>query len=264
MPVDRSHPEAGVVLHRLWSEVDWVGAGIASTCLALFSYVLAMVTADLSNIRRPATVAALVISILLAPIFVLWMRHREQNHERALISNSLWRSRSFAAICIMLLSSYAVEDAIELLCSLYFQNVQSNSSLQSSFRLLPICVMVSLLSLTTGLFIHRISAIHLVLVTSLLSAATPLLMALTKPEWPYWYTEFPSQVLMPVNIDVLYTVGILLTSEIFPKTLRRWRQVSLTQLASSAFPPAWPLWEWFPGLPRTIPASNQRTLLQHS
>ena len=215
MPVDQPHPERGGVLHRLCREVDWVGQGIASTCLALFSYVLAMITADSSNIRKPATIAVLVISILLAPAFMLWVRFREQNQKRVLIPHSLWRSRSFTAICIMLLFSYAVEDAMELLCSLYFQNVQSTSSLQSSVRLLPMCIVGSLLNLTTGLFIHRVSAVYLVLATSLVSAVAPLLMALTKPEWPYWYTEFPSQVLMPVSIDVLYTVGILLTSEIF-------------------------------------------------
>ena len=215
MPMDQPHPERGGVLHRLYREIDWVGQGIASTCLALFSYVLAMITAHSSNIERPGTVIALVISILLAPTFILWIRYREQNHKRALIPNSLWRSRSFTTICVMLLSTYAAEDAMELLCSLYFQNVQSRTPLQSSIRLLPMCIVGTLLSLTTGLFVHRVSAIYLVLFTSLLSAAAPLLMALTKPEWPYWYTEFPSQALMPVSIDVLSTVGILLTSEIF-------------------------------------------------
>ena len=101
IPVDQPHPECGGILHRLYKEVNWVGQGIASTSLALFSIMLAMISSDLSDIRRPATVTALISNILLAPTFILWVRYREQNHKAAPISNSLWHSRSFTALCII-------------------------------------------------------------------------------------------------------------------------------------------------------------------
>ena len=41
LPSDR--PGEKPTLKRLWHEVDWIGAGIASTCLVMFSYVLACV-----------------------------------------------------------------------------------------------------------------------------------------------------------------------------------------------------------------------------
>lgn len=216
IPLEPFHAGSGVITRKLQTEIDWIGAFIATASLALFSYVLAMIGADLSAIRKPINIVFLTISVLLAPAFFFWMRHRENGNKRALIPNSLWRSRSFTTMCLMLLSSYAVENVLELLCSLYFQNVQSRTALQSSIRLLPMCLVGTVLNLTTGMFVHRVSPTRLVLLTTSLSTASPLLMALTNPTWPYWYTEFSSQVLMPMSIDVLFTVGILLTSEVFP------------------------------------------------
>lgn len=49
-----------------------------------------------------------------------------------------------------------------------------------------------------------------------LSASSPLLMALASPDWPYWYSAFPTQLLAPLSCDILFTVGLLAVSEVFP------------------------------------------------
>jgi MFS family permease len=97
-----------------------------------------------------------------------------------------------------------------------FQEVQYLSALQASIRLLPSLILGTILNLTTGLFVHRISAIYLVLISSALSAGAPLLMALINPEWPYWYNAFFAQILQPLSADVLFTVGMLIVSDVFP------------------------------------------------
>jgi len=75
-----------------------------------------------------------------------------------------------------------------------FQNVQRLSALESSLRFLPSIVVGIGLELTTGFFIHRLPVLHLVLISSMLSAGAPLLMALINSKWPYWYDAFPAQV----------------------------------------------------------------------
>lgn len=42
------------------------------------------------------------------------------------------------------------------------------------------------------------------------------MMALIQPQWPYWYDAFPAQLLMVLGVDVIFTVGILIVSEVFP------------------------------------------------
>lgn len=41
-------------------------------------------------------------------------------------------------------------------------------------------------------------------------------MAVINSKWPYWYDAFFAQLLMYFSIDVLFTVGILIISNVFP------------------------------------------------
>ncbi|EXA30014.1 hypothetical protein FOVG_18550 [Fusarium oxysporum f. sp. pisi HDV247] len=62
-----------------------------------------------------------------------------------------------------------------------------------------------------------IPAIWLVVITSVLTAIPPLLMALIDPDWTYWTAAFLAQVLMPFLIDALFTVGLIVVTETFPE-----------------------------------------------
>ncbi|KAK4060864.1 uncharacterized protein Triagg1_10556 [Trichoderma aggressivum f. europaeum] len=55
-----------------------------------------------------------------------------------------------------------------------------------------------------------------VLISSTLSTVAPLLMALINPSWPYWYDPFFAQILAPLSCDILFIVGILVVSDVFP------------------------------------------------
>ena len=217
LPADAPVSRQSLTFEKLHRDLDCVGAMIATAGLAMCSYALAIVSADPSGIRKPKAVILLVTSLLLVPVFSHWMRVRERQNKHALIPNSIWHSRSFTAICIMVLSAFGIEDANELLSSLYFQNVQMTGAVQSSLRMLPMGIVGAVMSITTGLFVNSVAASRTVVLVSLLSAVSPLLMALTNPKWPYWYSEFPSQLLMPLSIDMIITVGIILASEVFPE-----------------------------------------------
>lgn len=64
---------------------------------------------------------------------------------------------------------------------------------------------------------HKVPAVWLVVITSILSAGAPLLMALIQPHWSYWRGAFFAQVLTPFSVDVLLTIGLLIVSEAFPE-----------------------------------------------
>jgi len=85
----------------------------------------------------------------------------------------------------MLLLSWSVVNVIEYFSSLFFQEVQHLSALQTSLRFLPSVVSGVILNITTGLFAHKFRADYLVIITSLVSGGAPLLMALINPTWPY-------------------------------------------------------------------------------
>ncbi|KAI8959167.1 MFS general substrate transporter [Daldinia sp. FL1419] len=220
LPQDPRSGSACEIWKRLTSEIDWVGAVVASTGLATLSYVFATLSADIDNIREGSNIGLLVISAVSIPAFIGWMHYRVKHNRTALIPNSLWRNYVFTSSCIMVLFSTSVTNCMELFSSLFFQEVQGNTALGASLRILPSLIAGALTNLSTGVFVNRVPVMWTVFISSALSAVAPLLMALVKPEWPYWYDSFFAQILAPLSCDILFTVGLLVVSDVFPKHMQ--------------------------------------------
>lgn len=85
--------------------------------------------------------------------------------------------------------------------NLSFQEVQELSALQAALRFLPNVIIGIVLNLGTGLLVHRLHANYLVLVTTVLSAGSPLLLAIIDPNWSWWYCAFWAVLLGPLSAD---------------------------------------------------------------
>ena len=77
--------------------------------------------------------------------------------------------------------------------------------------------MAVILNFTTGYVVDRAPIFWLVLVTTILTAGSPLMMALMDPNWSYWKVAFVAQILAPLSCDVLFTIGLIVVSETFPE-----------------------------------------------
>ncbi|KAJ5883483.1 uncharacterized protein N7473_010369 [Penicillium subrubescens] len=217
LPQDK--PREPFTFQRLRSEIDWVGIVLSSSCLGIISYVFAVITDNPSNIHHPENIALLCAATTMIPAFLGWMSWREKNGKSALIPNSLWKNTAFASICVMVLLSWAVLNGTETILSLFFQEVQELSALQAALRFLPNVIIGIVLNLGTGLLVHRLHANYLVLVTTVLSAGSPLLLAIIDPNWSWWYCAFWAVLLGPLSADVIFTVANLIIADSFsPKT----------------------------------------------
>ncbi|KAI4240100.1 MAG: hypothetical protein L6R40_005339 [Gallowayella cf. fulva] len=231
LPEDRKRE--AITWQRLWKDIDWIGAGIASSCLGMLSYVLAyapfprcgidsetdvhsIVTGSSSSIREPLNASLTTLAAVLVPVFVGWVSRQERLGKPALIPNSLWKIPAFTAVCSMVLISWGVMNSMEFFVSLFYQDVQELSALQASLRFVPGLVVGFCLNVATGLLVHKVPAHYLVIITTFICAGSPLLMALINPKWSYWYAAFWSMVLYPVSADVLFTVSSLVIVDVFP------------------------------------------------
>ena len=77
-----------------------------------------MVSESTSSLREPAKVLLLIVALATIPLFVLWMYVQEARSKPALIPNSLWKSSTFSAICIMVLLTWATLQGMEWFLSL--------------------------------------------------------------------------------------------------------------------------------------------------
>ncbi|KAE8382732.1 major facilitator superfamily domain-containing protein [Aspergillus bertholletiae] len=204
------------LLHNMRTKIDWAGAFLASAFMALLCYLLAIVSSDPSRIKSVDSIVILCLAAIALPLFIVSSHHRVKRNKVALIPNSLWRNTSFSSVCATVALSNAVLNSMELFASLFFQEVQYLSALQASIRILPSLIVGALLNLVIGLFVHKIRAVWIVTITSLLCAGSPLLMALIQPSWPYWGNAFFAQILQPVSFDALFTVGLIVITDVFP------------------------------------------------
>ncbi|KAJ5458603.1 hypothetical protein N7475_009991 [Penicillium sp. IBT 31633x] len=204
---------------RLRSEIDWIGILLSSSSLGIISYVFATITDHPSNIRHPQNIALVCAAGIMIPGFLGWMSWREKIGKAALIPNSIWKNTAFASVCGMVLLSWAVLNGMETLFSLFFQEVQDLSAFDAALRFLPNVVLGVVLNLGTGLLVHRLHADHLVLVSTFLSAGSPLLMAIIEPSWSWWHCAFWAVLLSPLSVDVIFTIANLIITDVFtPKT----------------------------------------------
>ncbi|KAF1943304.1 MFS general substrate transporter [Clathrospora elynae] len=222
LPKLKPQNEDGLI--ALWKkvgrEIDWVGGIISSGGLAILAYVLAILSADLTNIRSAETASLISISVVLLLAFPAWMRYRERAGKPALVPNKLWKTLPFTSTCIMVALSYGVMNSIELFSSLYFQEVQHASTLTTSLYLLPNLVIGVLINIFVGMTVHRVPALYLVSISALICALSPLFMALVPPAWSYWKLIFWAQLFAPFSADVLFTVGLIIVSSSFPEEMQ--------------------------------------------
>lgn len=183
-------------LERLRTEIDWVGALIASSSLAMLSYAFAAITGSATDLRQPATIALLSTAIALVPVFIFWVGRQERLGKPAIIPNSLWRNKVFTTICIAVFLTWGSFNALETILTFYFQDAQGLTAIQTSLRFLPAPVSGALMSLAMGLVVNKVKANYLVIGGCALSVVSPMVMVVANPRSSYWTSgkssHFPS------------------------------------------------------------------------
>ncbi|PGH16575.1 hypothetical protein AJ79_01681 [Helicocarpus griseus UAMH5409] len=210
---------------RLTYEIDWIGTVLISASLGLFSYTFAIMSAGPKSIVTPTNLALLILAVLLLPLFIFWINHREKANKPTLIPPSLFhstpthphRTRNFSALCVSIFLTWAVFNAYQYFTTLYFQRLQHLSPLETSARFAPMIVAGALTNIATGLVVNRVPADILCVCAASASAIAPLLMAVARPGWSYWAAAFVATALIPVSADTLFTVANLVVTGIFPK-----------------------------------------------
>ncbi|KAI0906092.1 major facilitator superfamily domain-containing protein [Ustulina deusta] len=205
---------------RLAQDIDWVGAIIMSVGLALLFYVLAAVSTSYISLGYAQNIALLVVALVLILSFPLWMDWQKRHGRPALIPNQLWRNAKFTTICSSVFLCWASLNAIEYYITLYFQEVEGVSPLQSSLRFLPHPIAGTATNIATAYLISRVEVRTLGVVSGVVTMIAPILMATVRIGENYWTAPFFALLLSPLNPDVLFTASNLVISDAFPSDVQ--------------------------------------------
>ncbi|KAK3358400.1 integral membrane protein [Lasiosphaeria ovina] len=201
---------------RLRGDVDWVGTGMVSVGMGVLLYVLAVAPGGYLSLRRPENVVLLVGAVGLLGTFPWWMGRQERRGRPALIPNRLWRNAAFTSVCVSVFFCWAALNGIEYFSTLFFQQIQGLSPLQSSIRFLPHVLMGAVVNILMSYLISRVKVSTLVVLSAVVTLVAPPLMATVKVDANYWHAPFWAMLLSPANPDVLFTVSNLVISDAFP------------------------------------------------
>ncbi|KAK8051762.1 hypothetical protein PG993_003147 [Apiospora rasikravindrae] len=202
------------------AEIDWVGAVMLSAALGLLMYVLAMTTSSYLSIGYAQNAALLAVSLALLIAFPFWMHWQTRKGRPALIPNRLWRNATFTSVCINVFFCWAALDGLEYFTTLYLQEVEGLSALQSSLRFIPHPILGALTNIATAYLISRVKVQTLTTVSGVVTIVPPILMATISVGENYWFAPFWALLLSPMNPDVLFTASNLVISEAFPPELQ--------------------------------------------
>ncbi|KAJ1556086.1 hypothetical protein HK405_007381 [Cladochytrium tenue] len=212
----RSESKGGNVVRQLSRGLDWVGLAIATSCLAMVSYVLTELSYSTSTIAEPQNATLLAVSLAHVPCLVLWIRFQERRGKPAIFPSSVWKKAEFTSACVAVFFSWATANSFAYLCSLYFQNIQGLSPIDTAVRFLPDVISGIITNSFVGFLVARVPASILALFSSLVSATAPVLFAIQDPSWSFWAASFPSLFLQVVAIDLLFSVTSLIITSAFP------------------------------------------------
>ncbi|KAG4418164.1 hypothetical protein IFR04_008685 [Cadophora malorum] len=212
-PADQTYAS---LIRRLKTEIDWLGCILLSASLGLFSYVFAILASGASHFVAPAPLTLFCIAFLLLGTFIYHSHRQERLNRQCIIPPSLWKNRVFTCLCITVYVIWGVFDAMQFFLTLFFQEIQGLSPIQTSLRFLPMVVTGAGANLLTGWLVKRVRADILILISAFVTAVAPLLMAVVKPEWSYWICAFVAVACTPVCADVLFTVANLVITSVFP------------------------------------------------
>lgn len=165
--------------------------------------------------HKPENIVLVAIAGLLVPAFILWVGRQERLGRPAIIPNSVWRKTEFSSICVTVFLTWAMFNAFGYWCTLYLQELQGISAIQTSLRFLPLVVVGFLTNLAAGLLVDKVHAAVLVVVGCIFSAASPLLFAVLSPNWIYWAAAFPAMCFSPISSDLLFNVSNLVITATF-------------------------------------------------
>ncbi|KAK6853027.1 aminotriazole resistance [Apiospora arundinis] len=212
--------QSGKPLVARLAEIDWVGAVMLSAALGLLMYVLAMTTSSYLSIGYAQNAALLSVSLALIIAFPFWMHWQTLKGRPALIPNRLWRNATFTSVCINVFFCWAALNGLEYFTTLYFQEIEGLSALQSSIRFIPHPILGALTNVATAYLISRVKVQTLTTVSALITMIAPILMATIGVGENYWFAPFWALLLSPMNPDVLFTASNLVISEAFPPELQ--------------------------------------------
>lgn len=182
---------------------DFLGTVLTVSGIGMFSAGLSLGGTASQGWTSSYVLALLIVGIALIVAFVLWEIH----FESPLMPMTVWKSRNFTLVLVILMLGFTAFTPTAFFISLYFQDVWHMDALTVAVHLLPMAINGILVNIFAGWALHRISNKLLMLIGAGSYAVACLLFALNTIYSSYWAFCFPGFLLLVVGADLEFNVA---------------------------------------------------------
>jgi len=196
--------------------IDLGGVILSVSGLGLLTFSIATAPSSSKGWATPYIPVLLVVSIALLVFFVLLQHIRTKANKSVLIpmkASGAGNGRNILILTTVFFGWWSFDTLIYFF-TLYFQQVQFLSPIETSVRFIPMVISGVVMNVGTGLLMGKFSLRILMLIGLVGNMASAIIYALIKPQLSYWKMSFLMTVLDPF-CDILYPIGTLLLTSSF-------------------------------------------------
>lgn len=207
----------GIHTHGRACAVDWIG-GTLITC-GLIALMFALTEGNVVGWSTPWISVLLIVSLLIIVAFVLWQirLERRAGGTPPLVRMSIFKNARFSAAIVMMALFFASFNNFLIYATIYYQDYQGLSAMQTMLRFIPTGAGGILVSFCVAFLITRVPTFFINLVGNMSVATSCLLFAVPiPPSTSYFAFGLPAMLLSVVGADTTWPCLTLFTSQALP------------------------------------------------
>ncbi|KIJ59475.1 hypothetical protein HYDPIDRAFT_33163 [Hydnomerulius pinastri MD-312] len=193
---------------RYTKGLDWGGALLSTSGLALLTYSLSDSTTARKGWSTPQIPSLLSVSVVLLVAFIYYERWREAKNKSVLMPLGIWRQpgAKMGPLMGVVFFGWWSFNTLNYFFTLYYQQVQLLSPLEASLRFVPMALSGILPNIAAGYFVSRVSAPVLMVIGLLFNVVSTVLFALIDVHLSFWKMAFFMMITI-CGVDVIYPIG---------------------------------------------------------
>ncbi|EPS97488.1 hypothetical protein FOMPIDRAFT_1128363 [Fomitopsis schrenkii] len=200
LPFSRNHDNDTGSRLETFKRIDTVGVMVLTAALVLF--VFAVTNGAAVAWDAAATIASLVVSVVLGVGFFFWEAYIPEEH--AAVPPKMWKYENFTIIVILGLQPRMWWASVQLLYSWYYQNALGWSTIYTAVHFLPLGVVSIFVMFFMSYFLQRFRLKWIMLSGQLLVLAGTILLVFGGSKEHYWPFTFPGFCLGTAGTTIVY------------------------------------------------------------
>ncbi|WWD15702.1 hypothetical protein CI109_100124 [Kwoniella shandongensis] len=204
-------------VHVTNRRVDWIGAAIITSGLALFCFSITQSGLVENGWKEPYIPAVFAISIVMIVGFGFWEHFAATRTSiPPLVHLGVFRRHEWKVTSVLALSffAYLPISGWLYLTTIWYQNLKGESPLSNALHILAAPIVGMIACFLVPLLAPRVRAPYLLMFGGFCTAAAQWLFAIEPLGRTYWANEFVSNIMTPFGADFTVGIGSVLISNL--------------------------------------------------